>query len=350
MVGEIGKLLSGLVQTIALVLVRAVRRSLSGEARDRFIERAVDYVVVPRAAHEPASPTMQKTVLSLNSSVLASLSGESHRIFVDELVRVIMTEDQKGALDAVSRSLADREMSAALGGLLVRTTCELFGGMGLPDDAIAAFEAASGGKIHYSQEGEDIVLARLLAGKGRGFFVDVGAHHARRFSNTYALYRLGWRGINIDATPGSMDSFRRLRPDDINLECAVSDGGEPLVFRVFEEGALNTFDSSLAQSYVDAGWSARGTIELVPRPLSDILDEYLPEGQHIDLLSVDVEGEDLRVLKSNDWAKYCPDIIVIEALETPLQRLDRHPVVEFLRDKEFVPIARLFNSIILQRN
>lgn len=155
--------------------------------------------------------------------------------------------------------------------------------------------------------------------------------------------------MNIDATPGSMDSFNKLRPDDINLEIAVSDKNEPLVFSMFREGALNTFDKTLAQSYVDGGWELRGTIELAPRTLADVFKEYLQAGQKIDFLSIDVEGEELGVLRSNDWDKYCPDIIVIEMLDTPLASLHVHPTMAFLADKGFVPISRLYNSIILQR-
>src|SRR5580658_8816405 len=75
----------------------------------------------------------------------------------------------------------------------------------------------------FSQEGEDMILASFFEGKKNGFYVDVGAHHPKRFSNTHHFYIRGWRGINVDATPGSMKLFRRTRPDDINIEAAVSD-------------------------------------------------------------------------------------------------------------------------------
>jgi hypothetical protein len=79
------------------------------------------------------------------------------------------------------------------------------------------------GPVHlsYAQEGEDMVLRRIFEDQPLGFYVDVGAHHPVRFSTTYFFYRRGCRGINIDATPGSMDAFRRLRPRDINLEVAI---------------------------------------------------------------------------------------------------------------------------------
>jgi hypothetical protein len=40
----------------------------------------------------------------------------------------------------------------------------------------------------YSQEGEDLILRRIFNGQGAGFFVDVGAHHPKRYSNTYYFY------------------------------------------------------------------------------------------------------------------------------------------------------------------
>ena len=94
----------------------------------------------------------------------------------------------------------------------------------------------------YGQDGEDLILNRLLDGQMQGFYVDVGAHHPIRFSNTYLFYERGWTGINIDAMPGSMKKFRKLRPRDINVECGVASSSGKLTFHRFNEPALNTFD------------------------------------------------------------------------------------------------------------
>ena len=61
--------------------------------------------------------------------------------------------------------------------------------------------------MSYSQQGEDMILKSLFQDHQSGFYVDVGAHHPSRFSNTYFFYLRGWRGINIDAMPGSMAAF-----------------------------------------------------------------------------------------------------------------------------------------------
>ena len=73
----------------------------------------------------------------------------------------------------------------------------------------------------YSQEGEDLIINRLIDSKKNGFYIDIGAHHPFRFSNTYKFYKMGWNGINIDAMPGSMKLFREKRPRDINIECGI---------------------------------------------------------------------------------------------------------------------------------
>jgi FkbM family methyltransferase len=289
------------------------------------------------------------STLALVRAVLKFFTGESRAVLIQELAESAFATDKSAALNAFVGQVSQGAWTQAERESLFIHSCNLFDAVSTSDRIIEHFERVCGGALHYSQEGEDVVLARLLGAKSNGFFVDIGAHHATRFSNTYSLYRRGWRGLNIDATPGSMESFSRIRPEDINLEMAISDRKEPLVFSLFKEGALNTFDRQLAQNYIKDGWELTGTLELVPQTLAEVLEQHLEAGQKIDLMSVDVEGEDLRVLKSNDWSKYCPEIVIIEALDTPLACLDENPVVVFLKEQGLVPASRLFNSIIFKR-
>lgn len=212
-----------------------------------------------------------------------------------------------------------------------------------------AFTESSGAGVHFSQEGEDLFLLRALGDAGPGFFVDVGAHHPTRFSNTYALYLRGWRGLNIDATPGSMEAFRGLRPEDINVEAAVSDSAAPLRFHMFREPALNTFDAALAETYVKDGWPLLEVREITPRPLRDIMARHWPKGRPVHLMSIDVEGEEMGVLGTNDWETCRPDWVVIEALDVPLAGLGSSPGVRFLADFGYAPVSKLFHSVILKR-
>ena len=73
----------------------------------------------------------------------------------------------------------------------------------------------------YSQQGEDLVVNCLLQWNTTGFYIDIGAHHPFRYSNTHLFYLKGWHGINIDPRPGIAADFSRYRPNDINLEVGV---------------------------------------------------------------------------------------------------------------------------------
>jgi FkbM family methyltransferase len=168
--------------------------------------------------------------------------------------------------------------------------------------------------ISYSQEGEDMVLYRTFEALDKGYYIDVGAHHPIRFSNTYKFYKMGWRGINIDAMPGSMVPFTSARPLDINLEIPVSGKPETLPFYIFNETALNTFSKELAdERSAKPEYEVVKVVEVKTETLENILDTYLPQGQKINFLSIDAEGFDFEILKSNNWTKYRPDVLLIES-------------------------------------
>lgn len=204
----------------------------------------------------------------------------------------------------------------------------------------------------YAQDGEDVVFLSFYEGvkKYRGFYVDVGAHHPVRFSNTLALYRRGWRGINIDPTPGSMRPFRWLRPCDINIEIGVGKELGKATFFCFNEPALNTFDRDTAEMHQkNPKYRIVKTIEVPLLPLSSILDQYLPPRQAIDLLSIDVEGMDLQVLQSNDWDKYTPQFLLVEDIPFFADAPESSAVYRFLRERGYRPVAVMKRSVLYRR-
>lgn len=203
--------------------------------------------------------------------------------------------------------------------------------------------------LSYSQEGEDMILARIFENKIQGFYVDIGAHHPQRFSNTMIFYKRGWRGINIDAMPGSMAPFFAERPLDINLEAAVSDKSELLTFHIFKEPALNTFSESLAQEYITSNNEILYKKEIKTRPLESLLDEYLPPNQEIDFLSIDVEGLDLEVLKSNNWTKYRPQIILFEYQGFEINSFLQSSFYKFIMDKGYQLFGKTYNTIFIKK-
>ncbi len=198
----------------------------------------------------------------------------------------------------------------------------------------------------YSQYGEDLILRSLFEGKNNGFYVEVGAYHPIIYSNSYFFYKIGWRGINIDATPGSMLSFNLFRPEDINLEAAISDREENLIFHFFEEPALNTFNSDLAAEYIEKNHKSAGTADIRTTTLENILDMNLKDRKKIDFLSIDCEGMDYKILRSNNWLKYKPTVILIEDLEFDYRSPGSSKIYEFLVGLGYLLLAKTVSTLI----
>lgn len=200
-------------------------------------------------------------------------------------------------------------------------------------------------KIHYSQSGEDVILAALLR-QDAGFYVDVGANHPKRYSNTALLYQQGWRGINIDPNPYSIALFNHARPRDINIAAGVARTKGLLPFYQFSDPAYNTFSKQVADALKEKRWLRMLSDAPMPvLPLVSILEEHLPHGQHIDVMNIDVEGLDLEVLESNDWERFAPTYIAIEAHGFTPGAPTSHPVYEFLTRRGYV--LRAFTGLTL---
>lgn len=217
----------------------------------------------------------------------------------------------------------------------------------ISDDDLASINAMRFNQMSYAQEGEDIIMNRFLY-KSSGFYVDVGAHHPRRFSNTFRFYRQGWKGINIDANPQSLDLFNTERPADINLNIAVGTESELTYYR-FEEPALNTLDPDLALEY-NKTYKQIDSLKVSCSPLSKILEKHLPSGIEIDFFSIDVENFELEVLKSNDWNKYRPAFVIAEELFTNVNNMESSELGLFMKSVGYEPVAKTFNSIFFKRN
>jgi FkbM family methyltransferase len=202
-------------------------------------------------------------------------------------------------------------------------------------------------RLSYAQEGEDVLLDRLLAKQEKGFYVDVGAHHPKRFSNTHYFHVRGWRGINIEPNPAVHDLFRKMRSRDVNLQLGISDQPGELLYYEFDDPALNTFDERLMRDRESSTpYRVIATRRIKVEPLASVLAAHLPSGQSIDFLSVDVEGLDLNVLRSNDWERFRPRCVVSEALNAGLAPavLAGNPLLAYMEAQQYSLTAKTCNS------
>lgn len=206
----------------------------------------------------------------------------------------------------------------------------------------------------YSQDGADHILRNYFSKVKNGFYVDIGAHHPRRFSMTQIFYRKGWSGINIDAMPGSMKEFCRKRTRDINLEIAVAKEEKELTFYISNEPALNSLDPDhetikIANSKGNnQTYQVKEKVKVKSRRLENILEEFLPSEQEISFLSVDVEGLDLEVLQSNNWDKFRPKCVIVECLDKKLDEVMNDPLYKYLCHQGYRPLAKTLDNLIFE--
>src|SRR6478672_655222 len=91
---------------------------------------------------------------------------------------------------------------------------------------------------YYSSGGEDAIVSKTFQyflPTRSGFYVDVGAFHPFKHSNTYILYKAGWHGVNIDPRPGSKALFDRFRPRDVNIETGISDKDGTMTYHIVRD-------------------------------------------------------------------------------------------------------------------
>lgn len=202
-------------------------------------------------------------------------------------------------------------------------------------------------KRSFSQEGEDMILSNLFVKDYPGFYVDIGAHHPYRLSNTYFFYQLGWKGINIEPNPYLIKLFSNTRGRDINLNMAIGKKRSIKDYYMFSEPALNGFLKKIVNVRDGADIKSCGSRKIKVVPLSEVLDKYCREKNiDIDILSIDTEGMEYEVLSSNNWHRYRPKSIVVEILGTNIEELTSNRICLFLKKLDYIFYAKSGNSCI----
>ena len=175
-------------------------------------------------------------------------------------------------------------------------------------------------KKSYSYGGIDSLVANIFKDNNNGFYVDIGCGHPIKNNNTYLLSKKGWSGINIDLDEENIDLFNIYRKKDENINIALSnDGKEVDLYFYHSKSAINTISKKVA-NYQKARVSAIKKIK--SKTLNELLDISKFKNIKIDFLSIDIEGSELLILKTFDFKKYSPKVIVVEYLDLSLPKLE----------------------------
>jgi FkbM family methyltransferase len=129
------------------------------------------------------------------------------------------------------------------------------------------------------------------------------------------------------------------------LELGIANTETELIYYEFKEPAFNTFDRSSVE-YAKTRTELLGESPVPVKTLSSILDEHVDDGQPITFCNIDVEGLEIEVLKSNNWQRYRPLILVVEALTLDVLA----EVNQFLITRNYTRVASTKNSYFFCEN
>ena len=162
----------------------------------------------------------------------------------------------------------------------------------------------------FGATGEDVLLNKIFK-NNKGFYIDIGALHPVNGSLTYNLYKKGWNGLNFDIVEKNIKLFKLFRKRDHSQRIAISSKSGFIKSYIFSSGSgLNTLEKSWADK-----WSksiGKYQIQKLKKiKLTDIV-KNLNIKKNIELLNIDVEGHESRVLEGISFDLLRPKIITVE--------------------------------------
>jgi FkbM family methyltransferase len=205
----------------------------------------------------------------------------------------------------------------------------------------------------YSQCGEDLILQQLLTVLGIMEFryLDIGAHHPSYLSNTYFFYLKGVSGVCVEPDPSLFQEFPKLRPRDTHLNCGVGLVPGFADFFIMSTPTLNTFSSEEASRYVASGnYLISDQKKIQIQSINQIIETNFIACPN--LVSLDIEGWDLIVLKDLNFSRYRPEIFCIETLSYTEDNSERKltEIIEFMHKNDYITYADTYiNTIFVDR-
>lgn len=202
----------------------------------------------------------------------------------------------------------------------------------------------------FSQTGEDRIVDFYLGNLKTGFYVDIGANDPVYQSNTYLFYKKGWSGVCVEPNILQCGLIKMVRPRDKVLNIGLGPVEGTLDFYILDPDTLSTFSENEAKRLKDLGHK---TVKVKKVPVKTLAQVFKDINHSVDFLSIDTEGMDLEILKSNDWQKYRPKILVVETIEYHGNRGVRTNKLydKFMAERGYIKLADTYiNGIYVEKD
>lgn len=210
--------------------------------------------------------------------------------------------------------------------------------------------AGRSARISYAHTGEDRLIESILKPiiSEKGFYVEVGCNEPIFISNTFSLYKKGWKGICIDANETLIKKYARLRPQDIAVSALVSDEKTIRDYFIYANNVLSSTEQMNIDISEEPGFEVVATKQLKTETLTEILDRCKAP-TYFDLLSIDAEEHDLQVLKSMDFNKYFPKLIVVESETFDHSKPQEDLIYQLITTKGYVLEGSMLKNLYFLR-
>ena len=199
-----------------------------------------------------------------------------------------------------------------------------------------------------SQVGEEKLILNLFDQNYIGNFVDLGCYHPTKYNNTFQMYKNGWRGINIDLNPLSIELFNFLRPKDINLNMAISDKKEETEYYFIDDfNTQNTLDQNhlnFLKEHHNVKDNEINKKKIVTDKLENILIKY--KLNRIDFMNIDIEGHEIKIIQSLDFDKFFIKVLCIEMIDHNEKSKEKNNIMKIILEKKFKLYKKLYNNYI----
>ena len=204
-----------------------------------------------------------------------------------------------------------------------------------------------------SQFGEDKFILNKFEKNFKGKFLDIGCYHPTKHNNTYLLYKNGWSGINIDLNPLTIELFDFARPNDKNLNIAISN--EESVKKLYFIDELNTQNTldynhlSFLKDHHNIQNSEITEKEINTKKIDQVLKDL--NFNSIDFMNIDIEGHEIDVLKEIDFNKFFINLLCVEMINhNDKSKQNNKEIDDLLKKNNYKLIEKFDFNYIYEKN
>ena len=172
----------------------------------------------------------------------------------------------------------------------------------------------------------------------KGVFFDIGAYESINISNSYHFEQNGWDVHCFEANPLLIDGLKKDRKNVYNYAVYDEDKDSVEFNAVIGPWGGGSNMAGVSAIELDPDYMNKfgheihqiTKIKVPQKTLNTIISTEISYIKNIDIMSIDVEGGELKVLKGLNLEKYKPKLMVIENV------FNKNDIKEYLYNANYI--------------